>query len=117
MIQKITSDDPYIERMFECGDGATKISRSGPAWLFEARRRYLALNAPHDGGFLYETTEPTWAWHHDMLEELYAIKTSGDMMQCSIDTNKIHGIHIFASSWELSDFSRPGGGPGFKFTL
>ena len=111
MIQNITRDDPYISRMFECGgDGIRTISPYGPAWLFEARRRWLASRAEkkEEGGFLYETTEPTWAWHHDMLEELDGMKTSGDMMQCSIDRDKINGIHVFASSWELTRFWKPG---------
>lgn len=107
MILSIKRNDPYIQRMREPGHFA-ELDLDGPAWLFEAKRRYMAINAascPGQDAMPYNDEEPTWAWHQNMLMELNNIKFIGNAMHCRVDTELVKGVHVLASNFKIRDLA------------
>ena len=110
-IQEITWEDPYIVRAINDGyRNLHYLLPTDPAWLFEARRRYLSILDKNSvcsnaiEAMPYDNELPTWGWSKDMMEALSTIKM-GDMSKCKLTIERLRGVHVLQTPLALTSLA------------
>ena len=110
-IQEITWEDPYVLRAIK--DGFRNLHfllPTDPAWLFEARRRWLSIldknsvcSNAHEA-MPYDSDLPTWGWSKEMMEALSTMKM-GDMSKCKLTVKRLRGVHVLQTPMALTSLA------------